>query len=72
MGNLRFWMAGTLAALTLVACQSGGSELSPQDEAQLKDNISRDLTPEEVGKISGNTAAQQDPSGMGAPPPSKD
>lgn len=66
-----------LLAIVALALALGGcnekQELSKQDQETLKNNLTRELTPEESSKLGGGPAAGGDQGGgpAAAPPPEK-
>lgn len=66
--------APALLAALLVAAGCGGgesTELPKEQEQQLRDNMSRSLTPEEIQKMTGGApaGAEQEGGPAAAPPP---
>ena len=56
-----------LVAVGLIGCgDTGASEVSPSEDKAVRNNFSRELTPEEVKAMGGNSAQTQ-----GAAPPAK-
>lgn len=69
-------LAALLALASLAFALSGCNEkqeLSKQDQETLKNNLTRELTPEESAKLGGGPAAGGDQGGgpAAAPPPEK-
>ena len=62
-----YWLL--LAALGLLAagCQSNSSTVTPKEDTQIRNNLSRQLTPEEISQMGGGGKAGSQP----AAPPSK-
>lgn len=61
------WLLVAGLAVLAAGCQSDTSAVTPKEDAQIRDNLSRELTPEEISRMGGGGQAGSQP----AAPPSK-
>lgn len=62
------WAIPVVAALVVAGCNQGGSSLSKDEDKALRNNLSRELTPDEIARMNSAPAAGGDKGEGGSAP----
>lgn len=65
------WALPALAALAVIGCNQGGSSLSKDEDKALRNNLSRELTPDEIARMNSAPAAGGAGKGEGGSAPAE-